>query len=549
MAVNHTDTENWTIEDIIGALSDIPTKKKKIVIPKFQRTLVWNKKQQKTFIDSIKNGFPVGAVLLYKSSHDNNDNTIYNLIDGLQRSTALNQYIKSPTQFFDEANLPVELIHKIYTELVTIDNEVTKEMLSEEIVKWIVSLIGFDESKGFSSFDLCSHIDELFNLDLDKSKTQILIKLFIPFLKNIKDESNINQFKIPILIYTGDQSNLPLIFERLNSKGTQLSKYQIYAATWITYNNFTISNRLIIDGIKSKYDLLLEEGYEVENYESSPKFYTTQFTTFEYLFGFGKYLCNKFEYLFNSTSKAVQEDSIGFNIMNICLGLQFNEMDKIPLKLKLYDIKEFEDAIINSVEFVFNSLKGHITLKMNKRKKISIVHSELQIVSMIGKVFHSHYNSDLSEKESWSDVKDKLYSNLTYHYLFDILKGYWRGSGDSKAFNLISSEKYENKIKKATWESLFQEWFDEDMLKREKIRINLKDSSILFYKYLYSHSMSAYEEISSINYDIEHIIPVDKLKEISNEIGIPISSFPNLCLLDEKLNRKKGSLTFYQYFD
>lgn len=549
MAINHTDTTSWTIEELIIALGENPTKKNKITIPKFQRTLVWKKGQQKAFIDSVKKGFPVGAVLLYKSTTDNSGTTIYNLIDGLQRSTALNQYIKAPTQFFDENNISDTLIRTIERLVHSPGNEIKRENLTKEIVSWITDLKGFEESEGFSSFKLSQYLNKTLDLNLDIDKIEKLTDEFVPVLKEIKDEANIYQFKIPILIYTGHQSNLPVIFERLNSKGTQLSKYQIYAATWTPYPNFKISNRKIVEGIKNKYDLLLEEGYEVENYDSSPKFFTTEFTTFEYLFGFGKFLCNKFEYLFSGTSKAEQEDSIGFNIMNICLGLPFDEMSNIPEKLKNYNIQELENCIINSVEFVFNSLKGHITLKMNKRTRVSIVHSELQVVSMIGKAFHSRYDSKLNEKSDWSTIKKKLEENLTYHYLYDIIRGHWRGSGDSKAYNLISSERYENPIKKTSWVSAFNDWFEYDLSKREKTRINLKESSILFYKYLYSYSLTAYEEISRLEYDIEHIVPVEKLKEIAGETGIPISAFPNLCLLDSTLNRAKGSLTFYQYFE
>jgi len=548
MAINHTDTNSWTIEELIIALGENPSKKNKITIPKFQRSLVWKKKQQKAFIDSVKRGFPVGAILLYKSSTDSYGNTIYNLIDGLQRSTALNQYIKAPTQFFDENNISDSLIITIETLVNNPTNTGSREDLIKEIVNWIIQLKGFEESEGFSSFKLSQHLNKTLSLGLDISKIEELTDEFVPVLKEIKEEANIFQFKIPILIYTGQQSNLPVIFERLNSKGTQLSKYQIYAATWTPYPNFKITNRKIIEGIKNKYDLLLEEGYEVENYDSSPRFFTSEFTTFEYLFGFGKYLCTKFEYLFSGTSKAEQEDSIGFNIMNICLGLPFDEMSKIPEVLNSYDLKKLENCIINSVEFVYNSLKGHITLKMNKRTKIPIVHSELQVVSMIGKAFHSKYDKELNEKPNWSNTKYKLQDNLTYHYLYDIIRGHWRGSGDSKAFNLISSDRYENPIKKSTWVSAFNDWFEYDLSKKERIRISLKESSILFYKYLYSYSLTAYEEISSIEYDIEHIVPVEKLREIAGEIGIPMSAFPNLCLLDSTLNRAKGSLTFYQYF-
>ncbi len=550
MIVNYTDTDTWTVEDIISALSDTPNKKRKITIPKFQRTLVWTKNQQKDFIDSIKQGFPVGAILLYKLN-DKDGNTMFSLIDGLQRSTAINQYIKAPTQFFDETNLSKELINEILTLATSKGLPLTEEDISKVIISWITTLKGFQESDGFSSYNLSSHLDEIFSLNLSKIEVSKTHSLFIPFLESIKSESNISQFKIPFLIYTGDQSHLPTIFERLNSKGTQLSKYQIYAATWVTYPHFKIDNREIILGIKNKYDLLLEEGYEVENYDPSPKFFTSEFSTFEYLFGFGKHLCSKYPYLFNGSSKSEQEDSIGFNVTNICLGLPFNRMSEIPSKLKNYNTVAFEQSIISSIDFVFNSLKGHITLKMNSqnsRTKVSIVHTELQIVSMIGKVFHSKYNEDLTEKSSWNTTSEKLKANLSYHYLYDIIKGNWKGSGDSRAFDLISSDRYEQVIAKITWDSALTDWFNEDLSKKEKTRINLKESSILFYKYLYSYSLSAYEEISSITYEIEHLIPVDKLKQIAEPNGIPISAFPNLCLLDKSLNRSKGSLTFYQYF-
>lgn len=548
MAINHTDTYSWTIQDLTDALGENPTKKNKITIPKFQRTLVWKKDQQKAFIDSIKKGFPVGAVLLYKSTTDTNGNTVYNLIDGLQRSTAINQYLKAPTQFFDETNLNEDLISSIHKLVSFPENNIEKDILTSEIVSWITNLIGFEEAQGFSSFNLSKNLNEKLKLELDIEKITTLTDKFIPVLKEIKEEANIYQFKIPILIYTGEQYNLPIIFERLNSKGTQLSKYQIYAATWTTYNSFKINNRKVIEGIKNKYDSLIEEGYEVENYDSSPRFFTSEFTTFEYLFGFGKYLTEKFDFLFSSNIHAEQEDSIGFNIMNICLGQPFESMNKLPDLLKDYDIQKIEDAIIDSIDFVFSCLKGHITLKMNKRTKVMIVHSELQIVSMIGKAFHSKYNKDLSIKDTWSITKTKLEKNLTYHYLYDIIRGHWRGSGDSKAYKLTFSDRYEIAIKKSTWESAFIDWFDYDLSKKEKTRVNIKDTAILFYKYLYSYSLTAYEEISRLEYDIEHLIPVDKLKEIAGEIGIPISAFPNLCLLDSSLNRKKGSLTFYEFF-
>lgn len=547
MAINFTVPYTWKLEDLIDALNSSPNKKNKITIPKFQRTLVWKKEQQKEFIDSIKKGFPIGAILLYKSTPDMQGNTIYNLIDGLQRSTAINQYLKAPTRFFDKSNLSEETINNIFSIIFSIKSDTDKELMINEIIKWITELKGFEESDGFSSFKLTTHLNKTINLNLDLPNTERLTDNFVSILRDIKEESNINHFEVPILVYTGEQYNLPTIFERLNSKGTQLSKYQIYAATWINYKSFQIANRNIIDGIKLKYDSLIEEGYDIENYDGTVKFFTSEFTTFEYLFGLGKYLTNKFQYLFSTSSKLEQEDSIGFNIMNICLGQTVDAMNKLPEKLAEYEVQKVENAIIDAIEIVFNCLKGHITLKMNKRTKNPIVHSEFQIISMIGKVFHSKYNQDLSAKPTWEEVEKKIKSNLTYHYLYDIVRGYWRGTGDAKAYELSFSDRYETTIKKANWDNILNEWFEYDLSKKEKLRVNIKNEAVLFYKYLYSYSLTAFEEISGIEFDIEHIIPVDKLKDIAGESGIPISAFPNLCLLDSGLNRKKGSLTYYQY--
>ena len=551
MFKNFTETETWSVEDLVASLSENRVKKNKIEIPKFQRTLVWSKDQKKSFIDSIKKGYPIGAILLFKSSSLPDGTTVFSLIDGLQRSSTLNQYFKRPTLFFDKNNVDISALSPILNFIKAKNSSLLDDNIIDEIVEWIKNREGFEETKDFSSYIISSHIDSKLVLSLTKTEVDDLYKLFVPILKDIKTQSDISKFNIPILIYTGQKSNLPEIFERLNSKGTQLSKYQIYAASWTPYNTISISTREIIENIKKKYDLLIEEGYEVENYDGSPRnFFTSQFSYFEYLFGLGKHLCQKYEYLFKDTSKIEQEDSIGFNLVNICLGLQFSEMENLPERLQKTNLSQFESALIDATDIANNILKGYISLKMNKVKRIPINHSELQIVSIIGKIFHSKYNSDLTIKPNWGDVFEYLKANIPFHYLYDIIKDDWRGSGDSKAYNLISSDRYEKVISKKAWENIFDEWFNLELEKKEKTRVNISDKAILFYKYLYTYSLTAFEEISDITFDIEHLVPVDRLKTlVLTADGLPISAFPNLCLLDSALNRQKGSDTYYEYFD
>jgi len=552
MSVNHTKSETWTVAELVNALSETPDKKQRIVIPKFQRTLVWSKDQKKDLINSIKRGFPVGAILLYKVGDDTDGITKYNLIDGLQRSSTLKQYAAQPTQFFDEMNLQ-ELDSTFFDDAFNLmigkNPSVKREAVVSEVVKWLLGKTAFEEDAGFSSFELAKHLNENFELELSKDEIDFLTNQAVPFLKLIKQESNINDFQIPVLVFNGQQADLPTIFERLNSQGTQLSKYQIYAATWQVYPAFRITNSEIVLHIKRKYDSLINEGLEVENYESSDKFLTSEFSIFEYLFGYGKYLSERFNLLFAGSTKPEQEDSIGFNIVNICLGLTFSKMNELPKHLAKYELDKFEAAVNESIEFVFNSLKGFIGIKLNKRQGVLIAHPELQIVSMVGKAFNCRYDRSLESEPGWEDRRKILKKNFPFHYLFDIVREYWRGSGDKKAVELATSERYENGISRKQWENTFDEWFLLELEKREKARVSIKDSSLLFMKYLYTHLLTANEEISDTKFDIEHLVPTGKLKEIAGDNGIPMSAFPNLCLMDETLNRKKGDKTYYQFFE
>lgn len=546
MGKSHTETASWTVANLVNAITD-NSNNKKVLIPKFQRNLVWRPHQKKAFIDSIKKGFPVGALLLFNAGARDNVVT-YSLIDGLQRATTLKQYSEKPTSslFFDDTNIDLKLLTDLKD---AIDKEALElDQLSITIVSWVTNLIGFQESEGFSSFALVDHLDENLELNMEKGKIRELQKKMIPFIKKIKDDADISSFNIPLLIYSGPDDNLPIIFERLNSKGTQLSKYQIYAAAW-NDTPFGISNTKIIDKIQAKYESLINEGYEVDNYDSDT-FNTSKFSCFEYIFGFGKLLTEEYPLLFSTSSKDEQEDSIGFNIVNLCLGKAFSEMRTLPKDFSKYKTEDLETCILDAIDFVNNCLKTQLALKMNNKKNPPVIHTEMQIVSMIGKAFHSKYDENLKVRDSWKVNAVKLKENLKFHYLFDILKESWKGSGDTKAYNAIHDDHYYKPVDRKQWESVFEDWLASDLQKRESKRITIKPQSTLFLKYVYVRVLPVEHQTSELTFDIEHLVPVDRLKKIAvgEGEGLPISAFPNLCLLDSELNRKKADKTFYEYY-
>ena len=556
---NFTDVKIWSVEDIINSLKDNPSKKEKITIPKFQRTLVWKEKQRKLLINSIKNGMPIGAILLYKVG-DNKGITEYQLIDGLQRVTTLKEYSEKPTDFYDENNLHDDFIEVIRSFFIDKGIKLTGEEFKKYLVYWIRSINGFEESNGFSSSKLARFLDkkvkEKLGIELSKDERDSLEDEIMPYLRVIKNESDISTFEIPVIIYTGEKSNLPTIFERINSKGTQLSKYQIFAATWSAYKPIKIKNEKIIGKIKAKYEALIDEGLEVENYDPS-NFYVSKFTYFEYLFGLGKLLSEEYPLLFKSSTSEHEADSIGFNLVAICIHHNLKELEKLPESLKNIDHESLEEKIFEAVKFVNDVCKPYIGLKANKKtgNAFPVVHTEFQIVSLIGKVFRSKYkiNSEknrIENNERWKEIKNRLFENIPYHYLYDIIKGFWSGTGDRKAMERAESDWYENPISRSSWESALLEWNENEKNKKEKNRATINKVSILFLKYIYAGLLSAREELSTVEFEVDHVIPFARLKKIANQVeGLPISAIGNLALIRKNLNRDKRDKTFYEYYD
>lgn len=109
--------ENWSLQDLSSALQDMHKDNKKIVVPMFQRGKRWNKNQEKTFIDSLIKGYPVGTMLFYETFEDNKK--IYILVDGLQRGNSIKKYMTNPTEFFYDDSISDEFCGEIDARIKT----------------------------------------------------------------------------------------------------------------------------------------------------------------------------------------------------------------------------------------------------------------------------------------------------------------------------------------------------------------------------------------------------------------------------------------------
>lgn len=94
--------------ETVQRIYDNHTKNAYIVNRRYQRKLVWNIDEKRSFIESLRNGFPVPLILLGETTFD--DAHCFEVIDGLQRLNAITSFIEGEfdldERYFDLRSIP-----------------------------------------------------------------------------------------------------------------------------------------------------------------------------------------------------------------------------------------------------------------------------------------------------------------------------------------------------------------------------------------------------------------------------------------------------------
>jgi len=532
--------ENWSLQDLSSALQDMHKDNKKIVVPMFQRGKRWNKNQEKTFIDSLIKGYPVGTMLFYETFEDNK--RTYILVDGLQRGNMTN-----PTEFFYDDSISDEFC----AEILKIVRQEDEEFYSS-IRTILTSFI--KEQKTFKNLQYYS----VAKLIADEFKAGYEpIEKLIDTIKNFFEErqdlyDRIASTVIPVIVYTGEESNLPDIFDRINSKGTPLDQYEVYAAAWPVNEKYAISNLDVIEHIVKKYDSFVEDGYFIHGYSREEMRTTRKVNAFEYLFGLGKYLVEKYEILeFNKNLADDTVNPIAFELVNACL----NDADKIRIlykNLQTIDLNVLEKAIYKAIDFVNDSISVITKFKGNSRNANKIFHSKYQILSMISTTFKEMYaNGDFTHfADGWQERKSTIAKNLIHYYVYDIITNYWSEGGTGKIHAAAKPNRYMNEISSRAWMVALDGFFERSMLRAESKKVaNPKSEEFVVLNCIYLKTFTAMDQLSIERFDVEHIAPKEQMRKLIEACkgeGLPISCIANLCYLPEYVNRSKKDKNFYQ---
>ena len=540
--------EDWTLKELAEALQDEHKGNKRIAVPMFQRGKRWKASQQKTFIDSLLKGFPVGTMLFHEERDEEGKRT-YILIDGLQRGNCIRKYMNNPTEFFYDSTISDNFCHCLLDK-VDADEEANYPIVRNLLTNFIKSQKTF---KNLQYFNPAKNIAQQFNADFDVIEDLIdIIKEFFEERQALYDQ--IASTIIPVVIYHGSEENLPEIFDRINSQGTPLDQYEVYAASWPVHERITVNNMNIVEAAIKKYDSFIEDGFVIHGYNRETMRTSKKLNAFEYLFGLSKLLVNKYDILnFQRNLADDTVNTLGFELVNACL----NDSDKIKLLYKniysLPDINAFENALYQAIDFVVQAISPIFKFKGNNRKFGSkVFHSKFQILSMISTSFKEMFKDENYSvpSESWNEKKGSIAKNLRLYYVYDILIKYWSEGGNQKIHNVAKPNRYEIEISPRAWRTALDGFFDKSMSRMESTNIATpKSEEIVMLNCIYLNTFTAMDQLSVDKFDIEHIAPKEQMKKLNkktNGRGLPISCIANLCYLPEYVNRSKRDKNFYQ---
>lgn len=537
--------ENWSLQDLSSALQDMHKDNKKIVVPMFQRGKRWNKNQENVFIDSLIKGYPVGTMLFYETVEGNK--ITYILVDGLQRGNSIKKYMTNPTDFFYDNNISDEFCAEILR-IIGHENEEYYQTIRTILTSFIREQKMY---KNLQYYSVSKKIVDEFEVDNDLIQQLIdTIELFFEERQELYDR--IANTVIPVIVYTGEESNLPDIFDRINSKGTPLDQYEVYAAAWPVNEKYEINNLNVIEHIVKKYDSFVEDGYFIHDYSRDEIRSTRKVNAFEYLFGLGKYFVDKYDIL--AFKKNLADDTvnpIAFELINACL----NDSDKIRIlykNLQEVNLNELEQAICKSIDFVDNAISVITKFKGNSRNKNKIFHSKYQILSMISTTFKEMFSNKIYTEfsDEWQSKKSIIAKNLVNYYVYDIITNYWSEGGTGKIHSAAKPNRYMNDITSKAWIIALDDFFERSMLRTESKKVaNPKSEEFVILNCIYLNNFTAMDQLSIDRFDVEHIAPTEQMRRLVKTCqgeGLPISCIANLCYLPEYINRSKKDRNFYQ---
>lgn len=560
--------EKWTLQEIASYLDkSAEDATYYLQVPKFQRKVVWSDEKITKLVDSIYRGFPIGSLLVYQTDVVEDNKIVLQLVDGLQRSTSIAKFLKSPLKYAPLRDLiPDDFLEKIAKLSLGTATEENVEKVFNNMKTWFHGVTELEMGAQYNANKFAEAVADgdddarmrLVMWNVDESRIEVLLGSVL------NEISNFINYEVPLNIYHGPIDNVPTIFERVNSQGTPLSKYDILAASWIT-TDLHVKNLDVVAAIRANYAARIQNGdYEIEGFDESDDVEEGTFNLYEYLFGLGKVLSALCPTVFPHTDKADEINPIAFQIFTLAHRLPVSKMGKLDQYLEkdqngLLIIESAESAILEAAKAAESALQPHFAFKLNAAEAGESGIKQNQAISYVTSYLANVYEADFTKVSDAAAVGKNLVKNIPSHFLLDLLRDKWSGSGDSTLYErtwtreedsngkeiIMPSNYYLTPVSRVNLDEAFESWHSEQLDKKQKERAAYPKDIRPVLKFLYGPIVSNYHAHAG-KFELEHIYPVAYLKKIIKDDGLEglaMGAIGNLMLIPKQINRiKKANL-------
>lgn len=532
-----------------------------VEIPRFQRTPVWSDDQKMQLVASLVRGYPIGALILYADAEATarNGSQTFLLVDGLQRLTALAWFLEQPLLRLSLDALEGPLLEAFRTATIgalPAGSDVELTDIDDVLLSWLRDLrvVCSDLDGGALENALCEQL----GCRRDAALGSACRALVNDEQGGIRKQVAISEKPITVLVYSGDKQTLPRVFRDINTAGTKLSQYDILNALWVN-EHAAVEDEAISDAVDKRYQTLEDAGFFVEERPDG------EFNLYEYLLGLGKYALGgtavpHIDFLLSKRKGDEQADAVLFTVTAIAHGLRYTEMGRLPERMTRLedgriDPSAYQAALLGALQWVVDTLSPTLNYRF-KGSRGAVPHTELQVASLVARVLVGRYHpGDWRERPEWAAESAVLRRSLIRHYVLDILKNNWTGSGDSRLFNMVwdstsrpdewtmrsPSAHYMSEVSDDQLEKALGAYLDESLRQEDTGRRSASAVDRLILKLAYLDKMRMIDYRNSL--DIDHLQPVALLARLlrtdEDRTGWPINSIGNLAAVRRRLNRQR----------
>ncbi|RLI53986.1 MAG: hypothetical protein DRP09_14320 [Candidatus Thorarchaeota archaeon] len=539
------ETQVWSLQDLYER-----KKKRRIRIPRFQRGPVWDEDAKRKLINSILNNYPIGALLLFDNGNE------VSVIDGLQRIQAIEQFMKTPAIYENSDDfLPDDYWKKVSRKWKQ------KEKTFKDAVHHLLKEKEHEEIDHLQAYRFQEEIEKYLQIRISDTQRRHLYDDLDSFIQTLSSMySHVKEYKVPILKVSGDRSFLPTAFELINTRGTPLTKYQIFGATWSDFG-VSISKAKgkeadlldrIVDKVKERYD-----GWQKANWKLDfdiSEIDKNNLSLYEFMLGYSLCLQDAFDYIPGDKN----EPEVGFVSMfgyHACkvgtrksvMGSDFTGivLDSLSIprtggteKAWKKNCGVISNHLLKVANLFYNAYEqiGREVDFLNK-VKISSARSE-------NTLYHMVCMANWMVTRNRSSVPPEV---IKQRYVFDIIARMWSGTGDKRLFEQSKQSGYMKKIVPAEWDGIWKTFLREQEHTFDTERKALDNRQRIVLKAVYSCLQNVYQSHSTgIVFEDDHIFPIAGLNLIY-ETGGPINHIGNRSLIQKDPNRKKGSSLPHEY--